>query len=158
MGKEIERKYLIDLYKWQQVSKPTGTYYRQGYLSTDPNKAIRVRLTDTAGYLTIKGPSVNATRSEYEYEIPVSEAKELLDNFSVSELSKTRYKIDHNGKVWEVDEFSGDNAGLIVAEIELTSEDEYFETPEWIRKEVTGEEKYYNSSLTINPFKNWEPE
>jgi len=158
MGKEIERKFLIDPDKWQRVSKPKGQLYRQGYLSTDPNRTIRVRLTDTNGYITIKGISVNATRSEYEYEIPASEAKELLDSLSVSELVKTRYKIDHGKKVWEVDEFSGDNTGLIVAEIELTSEDEYFDTPDWIGKEVTGEEKYYNSNLTINPYKNWESE
>ena len=83
MGIEIERKYLIDLAKWQQVSKPKGQHYRQGYLLTDPDKTIRVRLTDTAAYLTIKGATVNATRSEYEYEIPPGEAKELLDSFSV---------------------------------------------------------------------------
>lgn len=156
MGKEIERKYLIDLIKWQQVSKPKGQRYRQGYLLTDPGKTIRVRLTDTTGYLTIKGATVNATRSEFEYEIPASEAKELLDSFSVLELSKTRYKIDHQGKVWEVDEFLADNEGLIVAEIELTNEDEKFDIPAWIDKEVTGDERYYNSSLTINPYKNWE--
>src|SRR4026209_3034034 len=121
MGKEIERKFLIDTDKWRQFSKPKGQLYRQGYLSTDPNRTIRVRLTDTNGYITVKGISVNATRSEYEYEIPASEAKELLDSFSLSELSKTRYKIDHVGKVWEVDEYLGDNTGLIVAEIELTS-------------------------------------
>ena len=158
MGKEIERKFLIDLEKWQRFSKPQGQLYRQGYLSTDPNRTIRLRLTDTTGYITVKGISINATRSEYEYEIPASDAKELLDSFSVSELSKTRYKIDHGGKVWEVDEFLGDNTGLIVAEIELTSEDEYFDTPDWIDKEVTGEEKYYNSSLTIKPYKNWKSE
>lgn len=158
MGKEIERKFLIDLEKWQRLSKPQGQLYRQGYLSTDPSRTIRVRLTETTGYITVKGISINATRSEYEYEIPASEAKELLDSFSVSELSKTRYKIDHNGKVWEVDEFSGDNSGLIIAEIELTSEDEYFDMPDWVGEEVTGEERYYNSSLTIKPYKNWKPE
>jgi adenylate cyclase len=158
MGKEIERKYLIELTKWQQVSKPKGALYRQGYLLTDPDKTIRVRLTETAGYLTIKGATVNTTRSEYEYEIPASEAKELLDRFSVSELSKTRYRIDHRGKVWEVDEFFGDNEGLVVAEIELTTEDEEFDIPGWIGKEVTGDAKYYNSSLTMNPYNKWEPE
>lgn len=158
MGKEIERKYLIELTKWHQVSKPKGELYRQGYLLTDPDKTIRVRLTETTGYLTIKGATLNTTRSEYEYEIPAREAKELLDSFSVSELSKTRYRIDHGGKVWEVDEFFGENEGLIVAEIELTTEDEIFDIPGWIGKEVTGDVKYYNSSLTINPYKNWEPE
>lgn len=155
MGKEIERKFLIDLKKWQKGEKPPGQYYRQGYLLTDPQKTIRVRLTNTKGFLTIKGISVGVTRLEYEYEIPAADAKELLDNFSISELSKIRYNIEFKGKTWEVDEFLGDNAGLFIAEIELISEDENIELPEWVAKEVTEEEKYYNSNLTINPYKNW---
>ena len=155
MGQEIERKYLVDHIKWQQIDKPTGQLYRQGYLLTDPNKTIRVRQTTDKGFLTIKGLSIGATRPEYEYEIPFEEAKELLDNFSISELSKIRYKIIFDNKVWEVDEFLGDNIGLIVAEIELTSEDESFNIPAWVDKEVTGQEKYYNSNLTIEPYKNW---
>ena len=155
MGKEIERKYLIDHEKWQKLGKPAGHLYRQGYILTDPKKTIRVRLTDTSGFLTIKGLSVGATRLEYEYEIPVSDAAELLDKFSIVELSKTRYKIEHKNRIWEVDEFLGDNSGLIIAEIELKSEAEYFERPEWVEKEVTGEEKYYNSNLADKPYKNW---
>jgi adenylate cyclase len=155
MPKEIERKYLVNKPKWEKTSKPKGQLYRQGYIMTDPKKTIRVRLTETKGFLTIKGLSVGATRPEYEYEIPVEEAKELLDNFTVSELSKIRYKINFQGKIWEVDEFLGANEGLIVAEIELTSEDEIFEKPDWVGKEVTGEDKYYNSSLTIKPFREW---
>jgi adenylate cyclase len=155
MGQEIERKYLIHHHKWQQIEKPSGQLYRQGYLLTDPQKTIRVRVTETNGFLTIKGVSIGATRLEYEYEIPRQEAIALLDSFSVSELSKIRYKITHNGKVWEVDEFLGDNLGLIIAEIELTSEDEQFDLPAWVDKEVTGEEKYYNSNLTVEPFKDW---
>ena len=156
MGQEIERKYLVDHNKWQQIDKPTGQLYRQGYLLTDPIKTIRVRQTTDKGFLTIKGLSIGATRPEYEYEIPFDEAKELLDNFSISELSKIRYKIIVDNKIWEVDEFLGDNRGLIVAEIELTSEDEHFEIPAWVDREVTGQEKYYNSNLTIEPYKNWE--
>lgn len=156
MAKEIERKYLVDLTQWQKIGGLSGEYYRQGYLVTDPQKTIRVRLTETKGFLTIKGISVGATRLEYEYEIPFAEAKELLDNFSISELSKIRYNVVFKNKKWEVDEFLGDNAGLFVAEIELNSEDEIFELPEWVGKEVTGEEKYYNSCLTINPYKNWD--
>lgn len=156
MGLEIERKFLIDHEKWQQVKKPTGQLYRQGYLSTDPQKTIRVRLTETTGFLTIKGISVGATRLEYEYEIPSSEATALLDNFSISELSKIRYKISFQNKIWEVDEFLGDNAGLIIAELELSHEQEPFETPDWVGQDVTGEEKYYNSKLTITPYKNWD--
>ncbi|MBK7882889.1 MAG: CYTH domain-containing protein [Chitinophagaceae bacterium] len=155
MPQEIERKYLINHDKWQQVQKPAGELYRQGYLLTDPDKTIRVRLTAASGFLTIKGLNIGATRPEYEYEIPRQDAIELLDNFSIAELSKTRYKINHDGKIWEVDEFAGDNAGLIIAEIELTSEDELFTLPIWIDKEVTGEEKYYNSNLTGRPYKSW---
>jgi len=155
MAKEIERKYLIDLKKWKEIEKPIAHHYRQGYLTIDPQKTIRVRLTETSGFLTIKGITTGASRLEYEYEIPASEAKELLDNFSISELSKIRYKIEFKNKVWEVDEFLGDNAGLFVAEIELTDENEVFELPEWVTREVTGEEKYYNANLTTNPYKNW---
>ena len=155
MGLEIERKFLVNKEKWNNVEKPMKNLFRQGYLSTDSNKTIRVRLTDSNGYITIKGSSVGATRKEFEYEIPKKEAEELLDNFSVSELKKIRYKILYKGKLWEVDEFLGDNNGLIVAEIELTSESENFELPDWIDREVTGEEKYYNSNLSVNPFKKW---
>lgn len=155
MAQEIERKFLVDNKKWQDAEKSNGQQYRQGYISTEPNKTIRVRLTETKGYLTIKGLTTGATRAEYEYEIPAKDAKELLDNFSVAELLKTRYTIAYHNKVWEVDEFAGENTGLITAEIELTNEDEGFDVPEWIDKEVTGDVKYYNSNLTITPFKNW---
>ncbi len=156
MPQEMERKYLVDIAKWDDSVKPQGELFRQGYLLTDPDKTIRVRQTPGKGFLTIKGLSVGATRPEYEYEIPVQEAKELLDRFSVAELSKTRYTITFAGKVWEVDEFHGDNSGLIIAEIELTSEDESFELPGWVGREVTGEEKYYNSNLTMYPYGKWE--
>lgn len=155
MGREIERKYLVNKNKWQLLDKPQGQLYRQGYLLTDPYKTIRVRQTEDKGFLTIKGLTIGATRSEYEYEIPLDEAKELLDQFSIAELSKIRYKISLDGKIWEVDEFLGENIGLIIAEIELSSEDEVFNIPEWLEKEVTSEEKYYNSNLTIDPYKNW---
>ncbi|TCD15737.1 CYTH domain-containing protein [Pedobacter psychrodurus] len=155
MGKEIERKFLIDQQKWNNLSKPEGKLFRQGYLLSDKDKTVRVRATETKGFLTIKGQTIGATRMEYEYEIPVAEAIELLDNFSLSELSKTRYEISFSGKLWEVDVFLGDNKGLIVAEIELESEDETFDLPDWVSKEVTEEEKYYNSNLTVTPFKDW---
>ena len=155
MGREIERKYLVDNKLWASIGKPDGAEYRQGYLVTDPNKTIRIRLTPTKGFLTIKGLSVGASRPEFEYEIPSDEAKELLDNFSISELSKVRFCIEYKGKVWEVDEFQGDNDGLIVAEIELSSEDEPFDVPSWVGEEVTGQDKYYNSNLTILPYKKW---
>jgi adenylate cyclase len=155
MGQEIERKFLVNHNKWSLIDKPVGQLYRQGYLWNDPSKTIRVRLTEDKGFLTIKGLSIGATRSEYEYEIPLEDAKELLDLFSISELSKIRYKITFGNKVWEVDEFLGNNNGLIVAEIELASETEKFNLPQWIDKEVTNEVKYYNSNLAINSYKDW---
>lgn len=155
MGLEIERKYLVNQEKWQLVEQPQGEYYRQGYLLTDPSKTIRVRQTTTQGFLTIKGISVGAVRAEYEYEIPYQEAAELLDQFATAEISKIRYKLQVDGKLWEIDEFLGDNAGLMVAEIELNSEDEQFALPDWVDVEVTGDERYYNSSLTTNPYKRW---
>ncbi|MGQ7854188.1 CYTH domain-containing protein [Pedobacter sp. WC2501] len=155
MGKEIERKFLIDQQKWDNLNKPEGKLFRQGYLLADKAKTIRVRATETIGFLTIKGQAIGATRPEYEYEIPVEEAVELLDNFAQSELSKIRYEIPFKNKLWEVDVFLGDNEGLVVAEIELESETESFDLPDWIGKEVTEEEKYYNSNLTVKPFKDW---
>ncbi|WP_027377150.1 CYTH domain-containing protein [Kaistella palustris] len=156
MPLEIERKFLVDREKWNKIEKSTGEHFRQGYLLTDPQKTIRVRKTADKGFLTIKGISTGATRSEFEYEIPVTEAQELLDQFAVSELSKIRYKISFGGKLWEVDEFLGDNQGLIIAEIELESEDEDFGIPGFVGREVTGEGKYYNSNLTLKPFKSWD--
>ena len=155
MGIEIERKFLVNYDQWEQLVKPVGEFYRQGYLLTDPKKAIRVRQTSDKGFLTIKGISVGATRAEYEYEIPIEEAKELLDQFSVAELSKVRFKIAVENHTWEVDVFSGNNQGLIVAEIELKSENEKFVLPTWIDREVTGEEKYYNSNLVTKPYSDW---
>jgi CYTH domain-containing protein len=155
MPLEIERKFLVNAEKWQAAKKPVPSFYRQGYLVSDPNKTIRVRQTDDAGYLTIKGLSVGATRAEFEYEIPKAEAGELLDKFAVSGITKQRYKIEFKNKLWEVDEFLGENAGLLMSEIELKSEIEPFELPDWVEREVTGEERYYNSNLAVTPFKSW---
>ncbi|AFK02291.1 adenylate cyclase [Emticicia oligotrophica DSM 17448] len=155
MGLEIERKFLVNHAKWGEADKPQREFYRQGYLLTDPNKTIRVRATDTKGFMTIKGKSEGATRTEFEYEIPKDEAIELLDLFAVSDLTKYRYKVVFAEKLWEVDVFLGENEGLIVAEIELQNEDEMFELPEWVEEEVTGEKKYYNSNLSTLPFRSW---
>lgn len=155
MGLEIERKFLVNYQKWVNTEKPKGQFYRQGYILTDPNKTIRIRETNTKSYLTIKGLSVGATRPEFEYEIPKEDALQLLDIFAVSDLTKIRYEIHFDNKIWEVDEFLGENEGLIVAEIELSSEDEIFQLPDWIENEVTGEDKYYNSNLSTHPFKHW---
>lgn len=155
MGKEIERKFLVDIARWQQFEKPVGQPLRQGYLLTDPDKTIRVRIAGPKGFLTIKGATAGATRLEYEYEIPVAEATELLDSFAESELSKIRYTFSFKDKVWEVDEFLGDNTGLFVAEIELESEGDVFEKPDWITREVTEDRRYFNSNLTKTPYKHW---
>jgi CYTH domain-containing protein len=157
MGIEIERKFLIDHKKWQLLSKPDGTHYRQGYLASDDKTTIRVRIAGEHGYITIKGITTGFSRREYEYEIPVDEAAELLDNFALSEIEKIRYRIIFEDKLWEVDEFLGDNSGLIIAEIELESEDEVFQNPDWITGEVTYDDRYYNSNLSRYPFKSWKP-
>lgn len=155
MGIEIERKFLVKKDKWAQVVKAKQSLYRQGYILSDKQKTVRVRLTDTEAFLTIKGQSVGIARHEFEYSIPMEDARHMLDNLCVSELSKVRYFIPHDGHTWEVDEFLGQNEGLIVAEIELAAEDEQFSLPDWVDKDVTAEKKYTNSNLSINPYKNW---
>ncbi|MFT3702534.1 MAG: CYTH domain-containing protein [Agriterribacter sp.] len=155
MALEIERKFLIDHTKWHALQKPEGKLYRQGYLLNDEMKTIRVRVSNEAAFITIKGKTTGVTRSEFEYEIPLTDGIQLLDNFSVSEISKTRYEIYQHSKLWEVDVFHGSNEGLIVAEIELNSETEIFELPDWIIEEVTHDAKYYNSNLSVTPFKLW---
>ncbi len=155
MGKEIEKKYLINPKKWETALKPKGEFYRQGYLLAERGKTIRVRLTEKSGFLTIKGEMVGITTPEFEYPIPTVDAVELLNTLCTSELSKIRYKINFHGKLWEIDVFSGQNEGLIVAEIELESEDEAYDLPDFIAQEVTGEKQYYNASLSIHPFQEW---
>ena len=158
MGIEIERKFLVNKEKWSQVVKNERSHYRQGYIVTDPEKTIRVRLTDKSGFITIKGLTVGAARPEFEYSIPKEDAVQLLDNFCSSELSKVRYFITYDNKLWEVDEFTGQNEGLIVAEIELSSEEEVFSLPPWVDQEVTGDKRYSNSNLSVNPYRNWKTE
>ena len=158
MPLEIERKYMVYHKKWQALIKPEGHHYRQGYILTGPKKTIRIRMTEAECFITIKGESIGATRLEYEYEIPRKDAEELLNNFCAAELEKNRYKIIYKNKLWEVDEFLGENEGLIIAEIELKEEDEIFEIPEWVANEITGDERYYNANLVQNPYQNWRPE
>lgn len=155
MGIEIERKFLVDKEKWRQVNNPVGVPYRQGYLADEDRCVVRVRVTDKKGFITIKGASAGISRKEFEYEIPVSEGIELLDSFALFEVEKTRYRLYFKGKLWEVDEFLGDNTGLVTAEIELKEENEKFELPGWITHEVSDDARYFNSSLAKNPFKNW---
>lgn len=154
MAQEIERKFLITGEAWRELA--TGTAYRQGYLSTVKERTVRVRTIDDKGFLTIKGITVGATRAEYEYEIPASEANEMLDDLCEQPIiEKNRYKVPLNDLIWEIDEFNGVNAGLIVAEVELESEDQEFTKPEWIGEEVSNDPRYFNSNLIANPYTTW---
>ena len=155
MGVEIERKFLVNINQWQQAEKPEGVHYRQGYLLNDDHRTLRVRVSDKKAYLTIKGAATGISRREYEYDIPLEDGMELLDNLALSQVEKTRYCIAFAGNIWEVDEFSGDNQGLVTAEIELDNESDTFEQPAWVGKEVSDDDKYYNSSLSTHPYKNW---
>ena len=154
MGKEIERKFLVKNDSFRSLAK--GTNYRQGYLNSAKERVVRVRIIDDKGFLTIKGITTGATRLEYEYEVPLKDADAMLNELCEKPLiEKNRYKIDYEGFVWEVDEFWGENQGLICAEVELETEDQSYEKPEWIGEEVTGDPKYFNSNLIHNPYKNW---
>lgn len=154
MGTEIERKFLVQGDAWRALA--TGTRYRQGYLSTVPERTVRVRTIDTAGYLTVKGVTQGVTRAEFEYEIPIADANAMLDGLCERPIiEKTRYKVPIGGHLWEVDEFDGENAGLILAEIELGAEGEAFERPDWIGAEVSDDPRYYNANLIRNPYRDW---
>lgn len=155
MGIEIERKFLVDQGKWAHIAKPIGKLYRQGYILNEEKRTVRIRVTDDAAYITLKGASTRISRSEYEYMIPVNEGNEILNDFATSLIEKTRYEVNYAGKLWEVDVFSGDNQGLVIAEIELTHEDEAFEKPDWLGQEVSSDHRYANSSLSVHAFKNW---
>lgn len=155
MGIEIEKKFLLTGKEWKQLA--TGTAYRQGYLNSAKERTVRVRTINDQGFLTIKGVSVGATRLEYEYEIPLEDANALLDELCEKPLiEKNRYKVNFSGFTWEIDEFFGENDGLIVAEIELESEDQAFDKPDWVGEEVTGDSRYFNSNLINNPYSKWE--
>lgn len=154
MGVEIERKFLVSGDAWRTLGAPV--LLRQGYLSADPERTVRVRIEGEQGVLTIKSKSEGASRGEWEYPIPLQDAEELLDRLCERPLvEKYRRRIDFQGFTWEVDEFLGENAGLVVAEIELPAEDTVFDLPDWIGKEVTGERRYYNSSLIRLPYSKW---
>jgi len=153
MGKEIERKYLLKGDGWKGVK---GTHYCQGYLNSIKERTVRVRTIDDKGFLTVKGISVGATRLEYEYEIPEKDAKELLTELCEKPLiEKSRYKVEANGLIWEIDEFYGENEGLVVCEVELESEDQKIDLPSWVGEEVTSDPRYFNSNLINHPYKNW---
>lgn len=153
---EIERKFLVtsNIYK-QQAKKSTRIV--QGYLNSDPDRAVRVRIKGDIGFLTIKGKSnkTGTSRFEWEKEIAVAEAEQLLLLCEKGMIEKIRYEIPLGNHIYEVDEFSGNNEGLTIAEIELSNESETFIKPDWLGKEVTGDSKYYNSQLSKKPYKTW---
>ena len=153
---EIERKFLVksDAFKNEAFSKSRIV---QGFLNSDAERTVRVRIKGDMGFLTVKGISnaSGTSRFEWEKEIPLSEAEQLLSLCEKGSIDKTRYFVKADKHIFEVDEFHGENDGLVVAEIELNDENETFQKPNWLGKEVTGEVKYYNSQLAKNPFKNW---
>jgi adenylate cyclase len=153
MGVEIERKFLLAGTSWRALGQPV--LLRQGYLSSDPARVVRVRVEGDLAYMTIKGRSSGATRGEWEYPIPLADANELLALCEQPLVEKYRRRIDFAGNVWEVDEFIGANQGLVLAEIELSSEQQQFDKPDWIGEDVTGDKRYYNSNLARHPFSSW---
>ncbi|MGD0075779.1 MAG: CYTH domain-containing protein [Candidatus Binataceae bacterium] len=154
MAKEIERKFLVKANSWRNLA--SGKPYRQGYLSTVKERTVRVRSAGDKGYITVKGPTVGATRSEYEYEIPLADANEMLDHLCERPLiEKIRYRIPAAGVTWEVDEFQGENRGLVTAEVELADENQAISIPGWIGAEVTDDPRYFNSNLVAHPFCQW---
>ena len=154
MGHEIERKFLVDVAAWKPIG--AGTLFRQGYLSSQKERVVRVRVEGTAAKLTIKGATQGVTRIELEYPIPVDDAELMLATLCEKPLvEKTRHDETHGGKRWEIDVFHGDNDGLVMAELELASEDEAFETPAWVIREVSSDARYYNSNLMSAPYKSW---
>ena len=155
MALEIEHKFLLRDERWRdQVER--SLRMRQGYLVSDATRSVRVRVAGDQGYLNIKSGTLGIARREYEYRIPLDEAEELLDTLCEKPLlEKTRHFIHYGDHLWEVDEFGGDNAGLIVAEVELGTVDEAFARPDWIGEEVSHDLRYYNSQLVRHPYKDW---
>lgn len=154
MGIEIERKFLVRSHEYKL--EYSGVKYRQGYLNTDKNRTVRLRTAGEKAFLTIKGITTGASRAEYEYEIPFADCQTMLDTLAEKPLiEKIRYTIPFGGVIWEVDEFLGENQGLVVAEVELQSEDQSFGRPDWVGEEVTADPRYFNSSLSRFPYSRW---
>ena len=152
VGLEIERKFLVTD-AWRPEG--TGIRVRQGYIANGETLLVRVRRQDERAFLTLKGRTTGVSRAEYEYPIPAEDAEELLSLAEAPPIEKTRYRIPFGAHVWEVDVFSGENEGLVLAEIELKREDEPFERPPWLGAEVSGDPRYYNSNLALRPFRSW---
>lgn len=154
MAREIERKFLVPGAGWKPPAP--GILFRQGYLSTAKERTVRVRLEGGRGVLTVKGLTRGISRAEFEYDIPAADAARMLDELCERPLiEKTRYRIAAGRHTWEVDEFHGDNDGLVLAEIELSSADEPFERPAWLGTEVSADPRYFNSNLVAHPFRTW---
>ena len=154
MSKEIERKFLVKGESWRALANPH--FYQQGYISIINHTTVRVRIVGENGFLTIKGKSEGITRCEYEYQIPLTDARQMLQELcDQPQIQKNRYRISIEGLVWEVDEFLGDNSGLIIAEVELEEEEQVIVLPAWVDQEVSGDPRYFNSNLTKFPYKNW---
>ena len=154
MGYEIERKFLVVGNQWKKDG--VGILYRQGYLSTQKERTVRVRCIEDSAFLTVKGKNVGIRRLEFEYVIPLYDAETMLNNLcEQSIIEKYRYRITYKGFTWEVDEFLGENAGLVIAEIELDNEEQSFSRPPWIGKEVSQDARYFNSALSIHPYRSW---
>lgn len=154
---EIERKFLVDIDKFKSAKFNISwtTSIEQGYLSKNIDMTIRVRIEDNRSYITIKGPTQNISREEFEYDIPLEDAESLIKMCDKT-ISKKRTTIKYKGKYWEVDIFEGDNEGLVVAEIELKDEDEKIDIPSWVTTEVSNDSRYYNARLIDEPYKNWQ--
>ncbi len=155
MAIEIERKFLVKNERWRDCAI-SSSVLKQGYLANQNNASVRVRIARGKAYLNIKSKTLGIKRSEYEYQIPVEDADEMLQQLAEQPLiSKTRYHVQHGDHVWELDVFDGENSGLVVAEIELKSEHETFELPDWAGEEVSDDPRYYNVNLVEHPYCKW---
>ncbi len=158
MGTEIERKYRVISNIYRRLATECR-YYKQGYITANDNRTVRVRIANDQAYLTIKGATKGCSRQEFEYPIPIADAHEMLDNLcSTPIIEKHRYIYQYEDHIWEIDEFMGENKGLVIAEIELITENETFALPHFIGKEVTGDSRYYNSNLSKCPYSRWDKE
>jgi CYTH domain-containing protein len=154
MSIEIERKFLVRGEAWRPMTRATP--YRQGYLGNPGKGTVRVRIAGDRGYLAVKGITAGLTRQEYEYEIPLADAETMLADLCEKPLiEKNRYRVPVGSHVWEIDEFFGENRGLLVAEVELQSQSEPFERPAWIGEEVSDDPRYFNANLVAKPFTKW---
>jgi CYTH domain-containing protein len=147
MGQEIERKFLVNKKLWEQIEKPKSKKILQGYMVSSAAKTIRIRIQEKDAFLTIKGKTNGITRPEFEYDIPLNDANELLNNFCGKYIEKERFLIEHKGHFWEVDVFHQPNKGLILAEVELDDEKEQVILPNWIEKEVSSDPRYFNANM-----------